>query len=75
MWKLQGGGKALLHCGRVREAWQRGLPPVCQLQPAPAAGTLLVKDGSHSAHERFFQTACVLPPEERSQVKDWCAWS
>jgi len=39
------------------------------------AGTLLVKDGSHSAHERFFQTACVLPPEERSQVKDWCAWS
>jgi len=48
---------------------------VCQLQPAPAAGTLLVKDGSHSAHERFFQTACVLPPEERTQVKDWCAWS
>lgn len=41
--------------------------------PALAAGTLLVKDGSHDAHERFFQTACVLPPEERAQVKDWCA--
>ncbi|KAK9837297.1 hypothetical protein WJX81_004709 [Elliptochloris bilobata] len=34
-------------------------------------GTLLVKDGSHDSHERFFQTACALSPEERGRVKDW----
>ena len=36
-------------------------------------GTLLVKDGTHAAHERFFETACALSPEERSGLKDWCA--
>ena len=35
-------------------------------------GTLLVKDGTHAAHERFFETACGLSPEERSGLKDWC---
>ena len=35
-------------------------------------GTLLVKDGSHVAHERFFETTCALSPEARSGLKDWC---
>lgn len=36
-------------------------------------GTLLVKDGTHAAHKRFFETACALSPEQRSGLKDWCA--
>ena len=34
-------------------------------------GTLLVKDGSHSAHERFFQTACALSRQEQAAVPDF----
>ena len=28
-------------------------------------------DGSHSAHERFFASACVLGQEEQAAVKDF----
>ena len=38
---------------------------------ANAAGTLLVKDGSHVAHERFFETASKLTPEEKSSTGDF----
>ena len=35
------------------------------------AGTLLVKDGSHSFHEDFFQNATVLSQEQKQQTKDF----
>lgn len=37
----------------------------------PDTGTLLVKDGSHAAHEQFFATASVLTPEEKLRTGDF----
>lgn len=37
----------------------------------PDTGTLLVKDGSHVAHEPFFATASKLSPEEKSRTGDF----
>lgn len=37
----------------------------------PETGTLLVKDGSHSFHEDFFQNATVLSQEQKQQTKDF----
>jgi hypothetical protein len=34
------------------------------------AGTLLLKDGSHNAHERFFETECTLSQDEQARCKD-----
>ena len=34
-------------------------------------GTLLVKDNSHAAHERFFASASVLSREEQAGVRDF----
>ena len=35
------------------------------------AGTLLVKDGSHSSHEDFFQNATVLSEEQKQKTEDF----
>lgn len=35
------------------------------------AGTLLVKDGSHSSHEDFFQNATVLTEEQKQKTEDF----
>lgn len=35
------------------------------------AGTLLVKDGSHSGHEQFFATESVLTEEEKLTTADF----
>ena len=35
------------------------------------AGTLLVKDGSHSSHEDFFQNATVLNEEQKQKTEDF----
>ncbi len=36
-----------------------------------SAGTLLVKNGSHSSHEDFFQNATVLSQEQKKQTEDF----
>ena len=36
-----------------------------------SAGTLLVKHGSHSSHEDFFENATVLSKEEKQQTEDF----
>ncbi|KAL0049348.1 hypothetical protein WJX82_000098 [Trebouxia sp. C0006] len=38
---------------------------------SPETGTLLVKDGSHSSHEDFFQNATVLSEEQKKQTEDF----
>ena len=35
------------------------------------AGTLLVKDGSHSSHEDFFRNATVLSEEQKQKTEDF----
>ena len=38
---------------------------------ARPAGTILLKDGSHLAHERFFDEACCRPREEQASIPDF----
>lgn len=35
------------------------------------AGTLLVKEGSHAAHEEFFANVTVLTPEQKAATADF----
>ncbi|KAL3141513.1 hypothetical protein ABBQ32_004763 [Trebouxia sp. C0010 RCD-2024] len=62
-----------LHCDQAPHrkgvACIQGL--VNMVDVGPHTGTLLVKDGSHSAHEHFFATETVLTPEQKAATPDF----
>ena len=41
------------------------------ITPAASAGTILLKDKSHTAHERFWEEVCTRAPEEQASIPDF----